>query len=65
MAISFSVKGVRDLSGEGDLLMALRKADLFSADFWKGLAFAGEAFVRAISIQCGALVRSSLAPQLR
>ncbi len=38
MAISFAVKGVRDLSGEGDLLMALRKADLFSADFGQ-LAF--------------------------
>ena len=38
MAISFAVKGVKDLSGEGDLLMALRKADLFSADFGQ-LAF--------------------------
>ena len=38
MAISFAVKGVGDLSGEGDLLMALRKADLFSADFGQ-LAF--------------------------
>jgi hypothetical protein len=36
------VKGVCDRSGDGDRLIALRKADLSSADFRKGFGFAGE-----------------------
>ena len=36
------MKGVCDRSGDGDRLIALRKADLSSADFWNGFGFAGE-----------------------
>ena len=41
-SLPLAVKGVCDRSGDGDRLIALRKADLSSANFWKGFGFAGE-----------------------
>jgi hypothetical protein len=46
LSLPLAVKGVCDLLGEGDLLIAWRKVDLSSADFWKGLGFEGEACMK-------------------
>ncbi len=42
LSLPLTVKGVCDLSEEGHRLMALRKAEPSSADFWKVFVFAGE-----------------------
>ncbi len=44
------MKGVCDRSDDGDRLIALRKADLSSADFWKGFGFAGEGWEEEIVV---------------